>query len=134
MATGGIWNFADVNATLMADEGERLRWAWLAHGEHSTVDAFYMAPGGSEEGFRHYHAAHDEILFIVNGTGTFILDGDEQPIGPGTVIFVPRGTHHEPKLPEGGSMLSVYAPAFDLAHPDRVFLDAHGNPRETQPA
>jgi len=130
MTVGGFWKVADVDAALAAGEGGQLRWNWLAHGEMSTANIIHAEPGGPEGGFLHYHAEHDETLFIASGTGTFDLGGDERPIGPGTVIFIPRGTIHEPKLMSGGTMLSIYAPAFDPEHPDRYFVTTHDDPRE----
>jgi mannose-6-phosphate isomerase-like protein (cupin superfamily) len=43
----------------------------------------------------HYHARTDELYHIISGTGTMTLDGDEVPLKPGVVVYVPRGVRHK---------------------------------------
>lgn len=59
----------------------------------------------------------DQILYIVQGNGKAVLDGQETEIGVGDVINVPEGTLHN-VINIGSDSLklfTVYAPA---EHPD----------------
>jgi mannose-6-phosphate isomerase len=40
------------------------------------------------------HGRRSEHWFVVAGTGTVVLNGDEHLVGPGVAIDVPRGTAH----------------------------------------
>lgn len=48
-------------------------------------------PGKSAEG---RHDTHDEIAFVVEGTGELVIDGQTHPLQRGVGAFVPAGTHH----------------------------------------
>jgi mannose-6-phosphate isomerase-like protein (cupin superfamily) len=43
----------------------------------------------------HYHAQTDEVYYIVQGTGSMVLDGEEIELHPGVVVYVPRGVKHK---------------------------------------
>jgi mannose-6-phosphate isomerase-like protein (cupin superfamily) len=50
-----------------------------------------MAPGDAIP--LHTHEI-DEVVMVEGGKGRYRLDGDEIPIGPGGVAFIPAGTPH----------------------------------------
>ena len=39
----------------------------------------------------HYHAKTDEFYYVIDGTGTMVLDDDEIELHKGVVVYVPRG-------------------------------------------
>jgi len=43
----------------------------------------------------HYHAKTDEIYYVIDGTGTMILDDQEIELHKGVVVYVPRGVKHK---------------------------------------
>jgi mannose-6-phosphate isomerase-like protein (cupin superfamily) len=43
----------------------------------------------------HYHERTDEIYHVISGSGTMILDDEEIELGPGIVVYVPRGVRHK---------------------------------------
>jgi mannose-6-phosphate isomerase-like protein (cupin superfamily) len=43
----------------------------------------------------HYHAQTDEVYYIIDGTGSMILDGEEIEVHKGVVVYVPRGVKHK---------------------------------------
>jgi mannose-6-phosphate isomerase-like protein (cupin superfamily) len=45
----------------------------------------------------HYHERTDEIYYVIAGTGTMVLDGEEIELHPGVVVSVPRGVKHKAK-------------------------------------
>lgn len=42
----------------------------------------------------HLHRGHDEYFFVLDGTYQLQVGEQEQTVGPGTLVFVPRGTAH----------------------------------------
>lgn len=42
----------------------------------------------------HRHGKDDELFYIVEGTLKFVIDGRESIVGPGSVVFAPRGSVH----------------------------------------
>jgi len=43
----------------------------------------------------HYHQNTDEIYYIIDGSGTMILDDEEIELHTGVVVYVPRGVKHK---------------------------------------
>ena len=71
----------------------------------------------------HYHARHDEIVFVWEGQGKMRLGDEEILVEKGSLIFVPEGTVHSflPVDEAGAAVVSVFSPPFDGK--DRVFID-----------
>jgi mannose-6-phosphate isomerase-like protein (cupin superfamily) len=42
----------------------------------------------------HLHRDREEYFFVLEGTYSLTVNGNESSIGPGTMVFVPRGTVH----------------------------------------
>src|SRR5258707_723273 len=43
----------------------------------------------------HYHQRTDEVYYIIEGTGTMVLDEEEIDLHEGVVVYVPRGVKHK---------------------------------------
>ncbi|MSR60501.1 MAG: cupin domain-containing protein [Planctomycetaceae bacterium] len=43
----------------------------------------------------HYHARTDEFYYVIDGTGTMILDDEQIELHKGVVVYVPRGVKHK---------------------------------------
>ena len=43
----------------------------------------------------HYHERTDEFYYVIDGTGTMILDDDVIELHKGVVVYVPRGVKHK---------------------------------------
>jgi hypothetical protein len=43
----------------------------------------------------HVHRERDEMFYVLDGRYAFTRGTDELEIGPGQVVFVPRGTRHQ---------------------------------------
>ena len=71
----------------------------------------------------HRHDRHDLFVVILKGHGGMRLGNDEQPVGEGSILYVPRGTPHAFRNLSGRPALAyaVYAPAFDGK--DRVVVE-----------
>ena len=42
----------------------------------------------------HSHDCHDEILYVVSGSGEITIEDDKKPIHEGMLIFVPQAKSH----------------------------------------
>lgn len=86
----------------------------VATGPHSQVVVMSIPPGG-EIGLE-THTELDQVLVIVDGTGSVLLDGKTSAIGPGTLIQVSAGTEHN--VTNTGTLdlrlYTVYAPPAHL--------------------
>lgn len=82
----------------------------VATGPHSQVVVMSLPPGG-DIGLE-THDDIDQVLVIVDGMGSAILDDETRPITPGTLIQVPSGTRHN--VTNTGTadlrLYTVYAP------------------------
>lgn len=43
----------------------------------------------------HFHAQTDEIYYVIDGSGTMILDEETIEVHKGVVVYVPRGVKHK---------------------------------------
>ena len=55
----------------------------------------------------HIHDQGDELFYVVSGRGTATLGNQTEEIGPGDVIFVPRGAAHAVSNPSNDEALKV---------------------------
>jgi quercetin dioxygenase-like cupin family protein len=63
----------------------------------------------------HYHADHDELVVVLEGAGTFTIDGQAREVKAGDVQVIPRGAVHS-FAHAGGAMtavVSIFSPRFD---------------------
>lgn len=71
----------------------------------------------------HYHAEHDELVVILEGTGTFTVEGQTRVVKAGDVQVIPRGAVHS-YVHEGPGVtvvVSTFSPKFDPK--DRIMVD-----------
>jgi mannose-6-phosphate isomerase-like protein (cupin superfamily) len=59
---------------------------------HESLSAGIYVPHESDDQDTH---AEDEFYVVVNGSGFVVFGEDRQPFGPGDLIFVPAGVHHQ---------------------------------------
>ena len=89
-----------------------------------------IEPPESGAGF-HRHPTYDETFIICEGHYDFQLDKKLLKLGPGDVVFVPRGTPHGfvSKGPEVGRQLIISSPGgiFDALIAEITMLDT-GSP------
>jgi mannose-6-phosphate isomerase-like protein (cupin superfamily) len=71
----------------------------------------------------HFHKTHDEIVYVIKGSGQMFVNDKRVDIKPGTVHFNPmnkvhatRNTGKEPLV-----VLSIFTPA--MKDPDRKFVE-----------
>jgi len=57
---------------------------------------------------RHRHAYMDEFIYVLEGSGTFVLDDERHPIEKGGTIFIPKGSWHALENP-GSEVVILWA-------------------------
>jgi len=91
----------------------------------------------SEASGERLNAADDEVLYVLSGSGTATVGGEQADLAPGTAAFVARGAPwrvdgadelailsvlvHEPLPAEGHAVLQVAASEADAATAGRMF-------------
>ena len=60
----------------------------------------------------HSHDANDDVFYVLSGTATFVLDGNDIDAGPGSFVRVPPGVMHDYRndTDEPVRLLNVYVP------------------------
>ena len=71
----------------------------------------------------HKHNAHTEHVYILEGKGSFYLDGKTIPVEAGDYLYIPKGAVHAVKVISVTPMkvLSVQSPKFEGK--DREFIE-----------
>src|SRR5262245_38904398 len=72
----------------------------------------FLVPAQARVPVPHSHEAFDETVYGLDGILTWGLDGQQVRVGPGDVLFIPRGhVHHFANLDTGDAReLSVIVP------------------------
>ena len=82
-------------------------------GRDASTSHHLAAIRGAETPHRHDH--HDQLVVIARGSGTVRIGDQTQPVGEGSVVYVPRGTVHAFTNTSGAPAVSyvVYTPPYD---------------------
>jgi mannose-6-phosphate isomerase-like protein (cupin superfamily) len=69
----------------------------------------YELAAGSEDAQKPHD--EDEIYVVMSGRGRFVVDGDDLPVGPGTVLFVEKhAVHRFHSIEEELSIVVAFSP------------------------
>lgn len=90
----------------------------FAQGEHCTVNVIQT----KSQIKAHYHAKHEEVVYVVSGSGTMRLGNRMQRVKSGDLMYIPKNTVHgfTPQSVEC-VVVSIFSPSFDGK--DRIFVD-----------
>jgi quercetin dioxygenase-like cupin family protein len=55
-------------------------------------DVYCLEPGQDQK--VHAHKDEDKLYFVLDGSGTFIVDEEAKELGEGQIIFAPAGSNH----------------------------------------
>ena len=61
----------------------------------SQAAQMVLPPGKSEGNARNRHSGADQWLFVVEGTGTAIVNGRRYHLGPRSLLLIEHGDRHE---------------------------------------
>ena len=113
----------DVAAAVEADkltDADVFKRTYLGHGTQSSVFVFQGHPGP----FRtHVHETHDEIGYVLEGTGSVTVGGVTRPVKRGDVWVIPANTPHGGEFEDAPQVLFISSPIDDPDNQDRVWLD-----------
>ncbi|KHE93802.1 MAG: cupin domain-containing protein [Candidatus Scalindua rubra] len=94
-------------------EGENVKVIPLGQDKSTSVYLFQIRQGAEME--THSHKAHDEILYIKQGSGILALNGARHIVKEGMVVMIPRHTVHKYMNTgsETSTTISMFSPPFD---------------------
>jgi quercetin dioxygenase-like cupin family protein len=100
--------------------GEKLQRIKVAEDNTVTVLVLRLVPGAEVKA--HRHKTHDETVYIIRGTGQFLVNEKWVDFKPGTLHFNPMGKVHHVKNTgdELGVVIAIYTPA--MKEPDFDFV------------
>jgi quercetin dioxygenase-like cupin family protein len=93
---------------------------YLGHGRSSSVFVFQGHPGPFR---KHIHKTHDEIGYVLAGSGSVTVGGMSRPVRPGDVWVIPSDTEHTGEFGDECRVLFISSPIDDPENPDRIWLD-----------
>jgi mannose-6-phosphate isomerase-like protein (cupin superfamily) len=86
--------------------------------EQSLAEAQVPAGGATQ---RHYHKASEELYFMLEGTATMEIDGEERPVGPGDAVLIPAAAWHQISATDGEPLRFLCCCAPPYSHEDTFF-------------
>jgi quercetin dioxygenase-like cupin family protein len=109
-----------INADRLTDE-DVFKRTYIGHGLQSSVFVFQ----GHRGPFRkHVHVTHDEIGYVLSGSGTVTVGSLTREVKPGDIWVIPANTPHTAQFESDPvQVLFISSPMDDPEHPDRVWLD-----------
>lgn len=113
----------DVRAAVDADklaEADPFKRTYIGHGRSSSVFVFQGHPGPFR---KHVHVTHDEIGYVLAGSGSVTVGDVTRPVKPGDVWVIPASTPHSGEFGGPCEVLFISSPIDDPQNPDRVWLD-----------
>jgi quercetin dioxygenase-like cupin family protein len=113
----------DVAAAVEADkltDDDVFKRTYIGHGKMSSVFVFQGNPGPFR---RHVHTTHDEIGYVLAGSGSVTVGGVTRPVKPGDVWIIPANTPHSGEFGDAPQVLFISSPIDDPDNQDRVWLD-----------
>ena len=104
--------------SLEAEDGERVRFGEV----EILIKASATTTGGAFALFEenapvdtplHVHEREDELFYVLEGNHVFRVGEEEFRVGPGGLVFAPRGVPHSQRrvVPRTGRVLVLTAPA-----------------------
>ena len=107
------------NDLLTADDA--FKRTYVGHGKMSSVFIFQGHKGPFRQ---HVHPGHDEIGYVLAGSGSVTVGDVTRPVNPGDVWIIPANTVHSAEFgDEPVRVLFVSSPIDDPDNQDRVWVD-----------
>ncbi len=96
--------------------------AEVAAARNQSLAEAELEPGHSTR--RHYHAASEEIYFLLDGEGDMEVDGERSFVGPGDAVLIPPGARHQIVNTGDRPLRFLCSCAPPYSHDDTVLLEA----------
>jgi mannose-6-phosphate isomerase-like protein (cupin superfamily) len=99
------WNLDDIGG----DAADGARYSEFLRHESMSAGVYEIPAGAPDPQSPH---GEDEAYLVLRGRGTITVDDEEQSVGPGSLVFVPRrATHRFHDVTEDLRILVFFAPA-----------------------
>jgi mannose-6-phosphate isomerase-like protein (cupin superfamily) len=89
----------------------------LHHTDRQSLAEATLEPGQATE--RHFHAATEEIYFVLEGEGDLEIDGGIRRVEPGDAALIPPGARHQ--ITAHGMLRFLCCCSPPYAHEDTFF-------------
>lgn len=113
----------DVRAAVAADAltaDDTFKRTYIGHGKQSSVFVFQGHAGPFR---KHVHLTHDEIGYVLNGSGSVTVGEVTRPVKPGDVWIIPSNVPHSAEFGDPCQVLFISSPIDDPDNQDRVWID-----------
>ena len=92
--------------------------------QDDTVTFFLIRFAEGAEVKPHFHKTHDEIVYVIKGSGQMLVNDKWADVKPGTVHFNPMNKVHSTRNTGKDPLvvLSIYTPS--MKEPDRNFVES----------
>jgi quercetin dioxygenase-like cupin family protein len=113
----------DVKAAIEADrltDADTFKRTYLGHGTQSSVFVFQGHAGPFR---KHVHTHHDEIGYVLKGTGSVTVGAATRPVKAGDIWVIPANTPHFADFGDPPQVLFISSPIDDPNNQDRVWVD-----------
>jgi uncharacterized cupin superfamily protein len=80
--------------------------------------SLYELPPGKCSWLYHYHTANEEAVYVLDGTGTLRLDGEEHTLEPGVYAALPVGKRGCHQIVNGSESTLRYLMLSTMEEPD----------------
>ncbi|TMD11621.1 MAG: cupin domain-containing protein [Chloroflexi bacterium] len=101
-------------------EKEPFKRIYFGHGRQSSVFVFRGHAGPFK---KHKHVTHDEVGYVLAGTGSVTVGETTRPVHPGDVWIIPANTPHGAEFGDPCDVLFISSPIDDPENQDRVWID-----------
>jgi len=115
-----VINVAEAITKDKLTKDDAFKRSYLGHGRQSSVFVFQ----GHEGPFKkHIHVTHDEIGYVLKGSGSVTVGEETRPVRPGDVWVIPSNTPHSAEFGDPCDVLFISSPIDDPENPDRIWVD-----------
>jgi len=74
-----------------------------------SLGIYTLAAGGTDPQSPH---GEDEVYYVVHGRARVLVEGEDRPVEPGSIVFVPAGAEHRfHAIEQELTLLVCFAPA-----------------------
>ncbi len=102
------------------DTGFRRKQLGAAADGEEIGCSLYELPAGEGAWPYHYHTGNEEALYVLAGTGTLRLDGEDHDLAPGSYATFPTGEESAHRVVNDGDELLRYLVVSTMDDPDVV--------------
>ena len=101
-------------------DADAFKRTYIGHGKSSSVFVFQGHAGPFK---KHIHVTHDEVGYVLAGSGSVTVGDVTRPVTPGDVWIIPSNTPHTAEFGDPCRVLFISSPIDDPDNQDRIWLD-----------